>query len=399
MTSKHRSALAAWALVALAAPGAGAGAPRASVEPGPLVLHPNSFSWSNVFVRRGEVRVELRVQVLSLAEVVPGFDDDLDGHTDPDELAAAADDILAYVTEHYRVVPGAETAADAADTGRALVLRAGSVFEGPLIPDPLNEVADWIDIVLEYERPDVAFDRLGVHVDLFEATSPGHRDGCTVVWNGEVHADVWNFAVGNEGHVFPATEAMVARDAPPFARFARAGIRWLIGRDARAALVLALLLTLGARRALASGVGAAAAFFGATALGTVLAPSLPVEEFVGRFFGYGTVLSLVYLALDDLVHREGHTRLLEGVVFGFLAGVGAAVSVEPAVALEESPTLPLLGHALGAFGTGLAVACALGYALAKLPGERGALAPRALRAAAALAALAVAVDAYVHTRA
>ncbi|MEL6715704.1 MAG: hypothetical protein AAFP86_18125, partial [Planctomycetota bacterium] len=158
MTAQHAPAR---VLLVLASLGAGAPAALACggvgpAEAGPPAVHPNSFSWSNVFVRRGDVRVELRVQVLSLAEVVAGFDDDLDGHTDPDELLAATDDILSYVTEHYRVVPGAETAAEAANAGGALELRAGTVFEGPLIPDPLNEVADWIDIVLEYERPDAA---------------------------------------------------------------------------------------------------------------------------------------------------------------------------------------------------------------------------------------------------
>lgn len=366
--------------------------------------HPNSFSWSNVLVRQGRVEIELRVQVLSVGEVVAGFDDDLDGSTDPDELAAAADDILRYCAEHYRVVPGAEDEAAAADPARALALdlEASRVQEGPLIPDPMNVVADWIDVRMVLEAPDdPGFERIGVHVDLFEVTSPGHRDGCTVKWNGEYLEDIWNFAATAPVHVFRASPEILARNAPAVRRFAASGAGDLASRAGLTLLAFGLLIAWGARRRpRAAAIASTGLLFAVAAFGLVAAPELPEDRILGseRFVDWALALGLVYLALEDLAVRAARTRWLEALVFGALIGLEEYLRLRPAVEMEASPTSPLAGHAVGALGAASAVAVALALLLARRGGSRAgapeeepSVAPVAARRALAVAALALGV--------
>jgi len=364
--------------------------------------HPNSFSWSNILVRQGRVEVELRVQVLSVGEVVAGFDDDLDGSTDPDELAAAADDILRYCAEHYRIVPGAEDAAAAADPARALALDlvASRVMEGPLIPDPMNVVADWIDVRMVLEAPeDPGFERLGVFVDLFQVTSPGHRDGCTVTWNGEYLEDTWDFAATAPVHVFTASPGMLARNAPAVRRFAASGAGDLASRAGLTLLAFGLLIAWGARRRpRAAAFGSTALLFAVAAAGLVAAPELPEDRVVGseRFVDWALALGLVYLALEDLAVRAARTRWLEALVFGALIGLEEYLRLVPAVDMEASETWPLAGHAVGALGVASAVAAGLTLLLARRGGPAGgapeedvSVAPVAARRALAVGALAL----------
>lgn len=352
-------------------------------------VHPNSYSISEIHVRGRTARVELRVQVLSLGEVIEGFDSDLDGHAEDGEIEANEAAILEYIHAHYRLMAGPATDGKVIEPSEALPIGTGVVSEGPLALDPMNEVSEWVDVVLEYDVPEAGeFRALGVVVDLFADTSPGHNDSAAVTWNG-IELGPWMFNAAASGHLFEATDEMLARNAPAFGRFfeeslSGAAARWQLG-------LLTALLVVGAAGALASpllSVGLLALALGAgVALGHLVPPRFELEGFVGL----AVPLALAYMALDDLIHRAGQTRLLEPLVFGVLAGLGVSLEIAPAVGTE----LEQHGARLGA-GLGLAVAClaVAGVALLlSVATRRGAqpdaFAPRPVRALASIPALAV----------
>ena len=370
-------------LAGVLALGSGAGAS------GPASPHPNSFSWSEIHVRGADIRLELRVQVLSLGEVIQGFDRELDGHAEDGEIAEYANEIVQYVSEHYRLVVGEEGAgissAMLADAKR-LEVTSSLVVEAPLALDPMNEVSEWVDVVLTFDAPRAGFEEFGAYVDLFEVTSPGHRDSCGVVWNG-LEVGAWQFAVGMNARVFEATEEMLARNAPVFGRYVRHGVE----RSATAwgLLSMALLLVVGARRSVRSAAATLTLFAVAGLAGAVLAHYVPWKPAYIRFVELAVPLGLLYLALDDLLHREGRTRLLEALVFGVIAGAREAVRMAPEVGLEldEEKRTAIAGLGCGVFGVLLLLFGVL--SIVPMSGEGAqAKGARALRVIASIAALA-----------
>lgn len=361
-----------------------------ALAPAPEALvHPNSFSWSELHVRGTSIRLELRVQVLSLGEVIEGFDRELDGHAVEGEIAEYEDEIVAYVSEHYRLVIGDEGArlssAMIEDAG-ALEPISSLVVEAPLALDPMNEVSEWVDVVLTFEAPREGFEEFGAFVDLFEVTSPGHRDSCGVVWNG-LEVGAWQFAAGANARVFEASDEMLMRNAPVFERFAIAGLERV--SVAWELLLMALLFVVSAKRSAGSAVASVVLFALAGALGTAFAQEVDWKPGYIRFLELAIPLGLGYVALDDLLHREGRTRVLEPLVFGAIAGAREAVRMAPEVALEaaEQQRTALLGLGCGVFG-----ALGLTFAVLALVPLSGAGAPargaRALRIGVSLAALA-----------
>lgn len=350
-------------------------------------LHPNSYSLSEIQVRGRSVRVELRVQVLSLGEVIEGFDSDLDGHAEDGEIDASEAAILDYVHEHYRLTAGPITDSGVLDPSERLAISSGAVSEGPLALDPMNEVSEWVDVVLEYDLADVGeFKALGVAVDLFAETSPGHNDSAAVTWNG-VELGPWMFNAAASGHLFAATDEMLARNAPAFRRFLRGSASGAFHRWRLA--LLAALLAVGARRSISSALISSGLFALAVAGGVVAGHHVPPRFEIAGFAGLTVPLALAYLALDDLVHREGRTRVLEPLVFGVVAGLGVSAQLAPDVATELQQQGARAGAALG-IGLSLMAAGALVMgAVRVLPhgAEEPAYAPRAVRAWVCVSAL------------
>ena len=336
----------AWCVAGALAVGAGAGA---GGIPAP---HPNSFSWSEIHVRGTDIRLELRVQVLSLGEVIPGFDRELDGHAEDGEIAEYEDEIVQYVSEHYRLVVGEEGVGISSamlETAESLEVTSSLVVEAPLALDPMNEVSEWVDVVLTFEAPREGFGRFGAYVDLFEVTSPGHRDSCGVVWNG-LEVGAWQFAVGMNARVFEATAEMLARNAPVFERYLMLGIER--GAVAWGLLFLGLLLVVGSQRSVRSAAVSVGVFACAGLAGAVLAHYVPWKPAYVRFVELALPLGLLYLALDDLLHREGRTRVLEALVFGVIAGAREAVRMAPEIGLEleDEKRTAMAGLGCGVFG-------------------------------------------------
>ncbi len=352
-------------------------------------VHPNSYSLSEIQIRGRSVRVELRVQVLSLGEVIEGFDRDLDGHAEDGEIAAHEAAILDYVQVHYRLMAGPIADSGALDPSERLAIRSGAVSEGPLALDPMNEVSEWVDVVLEYDVAEAGeFEALGVAVDLFAETSPGHNDSAAVTWNG-VELGPWMFNAVASGHVFTATAAILERNAPAFGRFLRRALAespelWRLA-------LLAALLVIGSRRSASSPLFSCGLLAAATAGGVAMGHLVPARFELTGFAGLTMPLALAYLALDDLIHREGRTRLLEPLVFGAVAGIGISAQLAPDVATELQQQGARAGTAAG---VGLTVMAAsllvLGAARALSRGtEQTACAPRAMRALVSAPALVV----------
>lgn len=368
----------------------------ASALSGTPPVHPNSFSLSEVQIRGRSVRVELRVQVLSLGEVIEGFDSDLDGHAEDGEIAASEAAILDYVHEHYRLMAGPIADSGALDPSERLAILSGAVSEGPLALDPMNEVSEWVDVVLEYDVAEIGeFEALGVAVDLFAETSPGHSDSAAVTWNG-VELGPWMFNAAASGHLFAATDEMLARNAPAFRRFLRGGAsdafqRWRLA-------LLAVLLVVGARRASSSALISCGLFALAVAGGTAFGHHVPPRFEIAGFAGLTVPLALAYLALDDLVHREGRTRLLEPLVFGAVAGVGISAQLAPDIATELQQYGARSGAALGVGLSMMAVAGLVTGVVRALPrgAEEPAHAPRAVRVCVCVPALLVGAWGFVQ---
>ncbi|MEE2938759.1 MAG: hypothetical protein VX460_00100 [Planctomycetota bacterium] len=353
--------------------------------------HPNSYSLSEVQVRGRSVRVELRLQVLSLGEVIEGFDRDLDGHAEDGEIAANEAAILDYVHEHYRLMAGPIADSGALDPSERLAIRSGSVSEGPLALDPMNEVSEWVDVVLEYDLSAMGeFRALGVTVDLFADTSPGHNDSAAVTWNG-VELGPWMFNAAASGHLFEATDAMLERNAPAFGRFLRRAAAESLGRWRLA--LLAALLVVGSRRTAGSPLFSCGLLAAATAGGVATGHLVPAGFELAGFAALTLPLALAYLALDDLIHSDGRSRVLEPVVFGAVAGVGISLELAPDVATEAQQVGARAGAACGVAASLMAAsALVILAALALRRGvEQDAFATRPLRVCLSVPALVLGV--------
>ena len=94
----------------------------------PLVLlaalwHPDSLSETLIEVRGSEALLTMRLQVLSLLEVIPELDADGDEQVTTEEIQAKKSEILGYVLEHYGVW-----------TGTDRDMQGGT----PLLPEPMR---------------------------------------------------------------------------------------------------------------------------------------------------------------------------------------------------------------------------------------------------------------------
>ncbi len=363
-----------WSGLLLLASGLGAaGAPA----------HPNSFSISELHVWNGRVEVQLRCQVLSLGEVIEGLDPELDGHAEPGEVDRFAEEIVDYISAHYRIIPGATDLASCADEALALPVAESLVAEAPLALDPMNEVSEWVDVVLRFEPAAGDVSALGVHQSLFLLTSPGHRDSCAVVWNG-LELGQRAFALGAESHVFVATSEVIARGEPAVQRYFVSAV----GRFASSpeALLLIALFVLAARPGRRSALVSASLMAVAAAIGAQLGARVTISAAEGRFLQLTVPLAIAYIGLDDLLHREGRTRVIEAVIFGLALGGREVLHHAPDLIREVGPVAPLFGLSAGLVVATMGLGVAL-LALVSRSTESAAAAPRKLRVGADLLAI------------
>lgn len=359
----------------------------------PPTAHPNSFSISELHIRGGVVELQLRCQVLSLGEVIDGLDPELDGHAEPGEIDRFSREIAEYVASHYQLVPGAVEVAGGVDPLSTLAVAEAFVDEAPLALDPMNEVSEWVDVVLTFEEFSGELRRLGVHQSLFQITSPGHRDSCAVVWNG-LEVGQRQFALGAEGHVFVASSEVMARGAPAFQRYLLLGAKGAVGSVD--SLLLILLLVLAARPGRRSGAISVGVLVVAAAVGVQAGARVTVSATEIRFLELTVPLAIAYIGLDDLLHRDGRTRFIEAAVFGLALGGREVLQLAPELIREVGPGVPLAGASVGlaAALSGLAAALMLLIGRSRDP---AAAAPRRLRLPVDVTAMGVGVWLFLAT--
>jgi hypothetical protein len=336
---------------------------------GSTLLHPDSISSSRVEIEGPRARALVRCQVASLQEVVPGLDGDGDGAVAAEEVAAQAEALGGYVAEHYRVRTGTDRRLQG---GRVLAPRFAGARLTPADPDvPERLRGKSIDVELQFEDAQPLCD-LQLEVSLFQTTSPGHVDLCTVLWpDGTSHSFVLT------------QEEPVGRSDPTgrgaFQAYFALGWHHILSGWDHLAFLLALVL---ASRGLGALLWLVSAFTVAHSLTLGLAALRIVN--LGRYSGTVEALialSIAYVALETALQPDAkRTRWLEALGFGLIHGLGFAGFLMESLVSERSKAWGLLSFNLGveAGQIGVVVAVVLVFKLL-LPSRDGFLAPRRAR--------------------
>ena len=272
--------------------------------------HPDSESRTLVSWVDGQPRVEVKVQVASLLEVLPGLEL-ADGELlDAARLEAARPAVAAYVEDHMRVVVD----------GAEVLFEEGTVAfvepNGARSPDGWQ----WVRVASSGLGPVVAEGgpALLVEMDLFLDTSPGHLDTLVVRWPDAL-PDVAVLSAGISTWSGSPGESLRWGQVVDGALGALLGVGWLS---------VALLLAAGAGTVR----GGTSSLFVPWLVGAVLAVSaeLAVPGLVGQWIeprtaGLAAAIMAVYLGLDGVLDR-GRTRLAwEGLAAGLVTGVAASL--------------------------------------------------------------------------
>lgn len=333
-------------------------------------------------VRGREAELTLRCQVLSMLEVVEGLDADGDGRVDAGELGSREAEVLAYVSEHYRLRIGSDRDLEGGDRLDARGLSA------VLVDAHAESVAGYrlgaVDVRVIYTAPEEIRDLL-IEMRLFLETSPGHIDVTTLLWPDGAE----------ETHVLRASSPVVRSDPTgrgAFAAFMALGFRHILGGWDHIAFVIALLL---ASKRLRSLLWVVTAFTLAHSVTLALA-ALEVLD-VGRFGGFVEAviaLSIAYVAAETLLlPGQRRARWPEAFVFGLVHGLGFAGFLGDALMAERSKLVPLFAFNLGVEAGQVLIVAASTVLLALLPGRKREpepfLAPAWLRRGGSAAVLAL----------
>ncbi len=291
--------------------------------------HANSISASRIEVSGGRLVLELELQTLSLLEVLPQFDLDLDLFLAAAELAAAGPAIADYVARHY-------------------VLRAGDA-DGPRLAGTLTKLEETMPdaalafasqrVLATFEHPLAApLTGLFVEVSLFEDTSPGHRDYATLAWEEEPEVE-WLFHAEAPVLAFaPDPDRPAELRAAYAARGAKAALAFEL---AGFALALALA-SRGPRAALQAG----ALWSLAVVLALLTAGLFPHPPPV-RLFALATALAVAYTGTESALGRIPRATAAEGALFGLAAGISLEPALRASLAGEPLEASARAAHALG----------------------------------------------------
>lgn len=269
---------------------------------GPLLLvataalagpHDDSVSFSRVEVEATTLTVELRVQALSVVEVLPWMDSDGDQLLSEAELASRPAELGGYVLEHYRL------------HGDGLALRPEAFPVA--VHDPAAIVpGTWA--VLTWSVPLEAAPReLVLEVDLFLEGSPGHLEFTEVCYRGvDLPAATLGPGGGRWSYVAPTRWEAASRSL--------AGLR---GRSfLQALLLLAAALACAGPRPLAlagAGLGGVALGLVWVRFGAPLPPARPLE--------LAAILGAAYVAADLALLPRRRAPWVEAWTFGLLLGM------------------------------------------------------------------------------
>lgn len=353
--------------------GLGAGPPVGGLQPGasPRGMHPNSLSSSYLRVDGDAIHHRLRCQVLSVLEVLPDLDGDLDGRLTEAELSRGSADLLEYLGEHYRL-----------DPGEGIPLRPSWVHLAPSpgSDDPLDPFRDmdWIDCDLLW-RAAAPIEQLDLRVTLFRSTSPDHIDICTVEG---LRGDAQVFLMDPELAQARWTPASPGGGAGTISFFVLGWWHILLGWDHLAFLGALLLSARGFKPLL--WVVTAFTLAHSITLALVVLDVVQVARFSHHIESL-IALSIAYVACDILLHLDRlRSRAVESLLFGLVHGLGFAGFLQESLLAESSRVPALLFFNLGVEAGQIVVvatvALLLGSGNRRGPGKGApGLAPRRLR--------------------
>ncbi|MFT7484816.1 MAG: hypothetical protein ACI9F9_000660 [Candidatus Paceibacteria bacterium] len=292
------------------------------------VLHPGSFSRSAIDIEGATVEHTLRVQVLSLIEALP-VDSNEDLELDAEELETYREVIAEYLQKRY------ELRSNGAQEPMSLRVMALDVFRAgsPALPS-----SAWLQLIREGEFGS-PISSLEVTETLFDDSEPNHIEYASVAW-GAQFPEEFVFYPGEGSHSFAPRIATTGNGFMPFLEL---GLHHILNGYDHLLFLLALLVGVRNVRALALVITA----FTLAHSVTLAAAALDLVHLPGQFVELAIALSIVYVALENLLGIERRSLWVEALVFGLLHGLGFAGFLMDALAGQESVLIPLLGFNLG----------------------------------------------------
>ncbi|MDA0947365.1 MAG: hypothetical protein O2799_02545, partial [Planctomycetota bacterium] len=274
--------------------------------------HPDSQSRTVLTWVEGAPQLEVKVQVTSLAEVLPNLALDESGLLTPAALEEGADSIRSYLRKHLSVVVD----------GAALELDRGEVrFEAP---NGARSDDGWQWVVLRTQGPRGPAASAAVEMDLFLETSPGHLDTLVVRWPDAL-PEVEVLSAGSaawEGQAGPSLRLTQLLEG---AHAAATGVAWLC--------LLSLLCVRVARggssdaETAASGAGLRSPLVVLVwAVGAGIAFWAPLDGLglEPRTLGLASAIAAVYLGSDGWLNGARARGALETLAAGGAMGLGLA---------------------------------------------------------------------------
>jgi hypothetical protein len=336
--------------------------PSPSLSILPLALaaalwHQDSLSETLIEVRNREALLVMRLQVLSLLEVIDDLDDDRDGEVTTAEVQAKQSEIMGYVLDHYRVWTGTDRELQG---GVLLAPQPMRLWHTPPRTGDVNPQGS-VGLELLYKH-DAPIRDLMVESSLFLLTSPTHVDLATLQW-GEESPSMFSLSARQPRARFDPE----GRGAYP--TFLGLGFRHILGGWDHLAFVAALVL---ASRSLRSLLGVVTAFTVAHSITLALAALQVVNLWAYTGFVEALIaLSIAYVATDCLVHPGvKRARWIEAGVFGLVHGLGFAGFLGESLIREQARATALFAFNLGVELGQVLVVLGLVGVLALLPRRR-----------------------------
>ncbi len=291
-------------------------------------VHPGSMSSSKIRVDGEVVEQVLRVQALSLIEVLP-IDTNEDLFLDEAEFEAGRDSIREYLMGCYDIqVNGDDQPIPRKITELSLQ------DEGPRgLPSACWVQARFMGMHSE------AIANLRIEERLFESSEPSHIEIVTVSWKGQVATKVIFSPEQSSQSFEPSGEARKSG----LRQFFELGVRHILTGYDHLLFLLALFVAVRGVRSLAWMVTA----FTVAHSVTLAAAALDWISLPPRFVELAIALSIVYVAVENLLGWTRRNLWAEALGFGLLHGLGFAGFLGDALADEDAILVPLLGFNLG----------------------------------------------------
>jgi hypothetical protein len=295
---------------------------------GSLELHPMSRSSSRVDVEDELLRWTLRVQTLSLHEVLPALDLDGDGVLQRSECDSGNSTLGAYLSAHYQ-------------------LRLTEVNEGHLLGEcvyvgaprdsKLSASDDWLEATWEFPL-DQELLGLGISMTLFEKTGPNHVDVFELRRKGRLSYTAL-FNASNPG----AWILFSSDDVMGLWQWIAMGASHILSGFDHLAFLAALLVCVRGPKQLALVI---TAFTLSHSLTLGLA-ALDLFRLPARFVELVIALSISFVALGGFAKEPRRGLWLEAMIFGLVHGLGFASFLGEALIMEERRVGALIGFNLG----------------------------------------------------